>query len=113
MISLAIVKTTSTIWHKRLAHIRPDTLHYIGKREGIVIDNRNSIISQYKIYILTKMHKIVSCRPPIDSTTKLFKKVYFDLIGNEPQGFKGSKRIRYIIYKVTAWQYLYLLSNKG
>ena len=42
-------------------------------------------------------------RLSIDPITKLFEKVYFDLIGNEPQGFKGSKRIRYIIYKAIVW----------
>ena len=55
----------------------------------------------------------MSRRPPTDPATKLFKKVYFDLIGNEPQGFEGFKRIGHIMCEATAWQCLYLSSNKG
>ena len=42
---LAVAKTISITWHKHLAHIGPNTLYYIGKREGIVIDDKGSTIS--------------------------------------------------------------------
>ena len=42
---LAIAKTISIIQHERLAHIGPDTLYYIDKREGIIINNRDPITS--------------------------------------------------------------------
>jgi len=73
-----IPSATANQWHQRLGHIGPDALEHLPTAVTSTKLDGPTII-EYKVYSISKAHKIISRYPAQRSNTP-FERIYLDLI---------------------------------